>query len=148
MSMPGFTAEASVYRTRNAYPVSRRGHHTDLTLHPVLKPEEPNPGELPTCTDKCTAECIQEKKCNTMTTVQKEKCKGDCWQKCEKGCKKYLQIGWGPPIEKDCDFLSNRWISCAGITLWEEACLQLGGGVGCFAAAAKARDDSDCHLCD
>lgn len=37
MAMPGFTAEASAYRTSGRYSVVRQGHNTDMQIVPMAQ---------------------------------------------------------------------------------------------------------------
>ena len=97
-------------------------------------------GGYDVCVAKCQRERCKTKKPGSQQIKCKDKAEGACDRQCDHG-----DFGKGPPIPRTCD--TNRRLSCAGIFVWEKACMADGGGLVCAYAANKMRKDSECNLC-
>jgi hypothetical protein len=147
MSAPGFSAEASLYRSNHHYHPTDWDPRSRVNVYPSMLPTHGPGSQAPGatgCVLNCEKKCRTKAGCMNMSSGRKVKCENACSNVCEQQCAKG-NVGWGTPIPHECDL--NRWLSCAGDTAWEAGCNEEGGGFMCGITANHMRKEDECNLC-
>ncbi len=80
MNVPGFTAEASLYRTSRHYHIGRTAIHAEGTIQPAIR----NPRCMEDCLDMCNSDpnLYEFNDCNEACACacSSGHYKGGCWQ--------------------------------------------------------------------
>jgi hypothetical protein len=147
LCVPGFSGEASIYRSNHHYHATGWNPRSRVDVYPAMLPTHGPGSQAPGaagCEFNCERKCRTKARCMNMSPSMKVKCNNSCSNTCEQLCAKG-NVGWGVPIPHECD--SDRWASCAGDTLWEMACNAEDGGAACGIAANHMRKEDECNLC-
>ena len=130
MKIPGFNAEASVYRTRHHYCSSRWISGSDPFAYPALLTEGSDTPGMEGCVSTCEQKCVKNAGCDALSTAKKIKCKAHCNTKCEQWCTQQA-IGKPTPPPETSDFFDDLWGVVGGIFVavaLQVALITSGGG--------------------